>query len=73
MGLILLILLLMKKLEIIAIENAKPNIGKKATGLKEKWELVDKALPISKLATNESMNSSTLATAKEIRHWIKEW
>jgi hypothetical protein len=36
MGLILLILLLIKKLEIIAIENANANIGKKAIGLKEK-------------------------------------
>jgi len=36
MGLILLILLLIKKLEIMAIENARANIGRKATGLKEK-------------------------------------
>ena len=73
MGLILLILLLIKKLETIAIENARANIGRKATGLKEKWEPVDKALPISILARNENINSSTLATAKEIKHWIKEW
>ena len=56
------------RLEIEAIAKANPSIGKKAIGLKEKWNDIDKALPISRLATNENKNNSTLATAKETRH-----
>ena len=52
----------------MAIDNAKPSIGKKAIGLNEKWKGIDKALPISKLATKENKNNSTLATANETRH-----
>ena len=73
MGLILLILLLIIELEIKAIDRDKMSIGKNAIGLKEKWKFIDKALPTSKFAAIENKNSSTLATTKEIKHWINEW
>jgi len=68
MGLILLILLLIIELEIRAILRDKMSIGRKAIGLNEKWKLIDRALPTSKLAAIENKKSSTLATAKETKH-----
>ena len=68
MGLILLILLLIMRLEKIAIDEAKTSIGRKAIGLKEKWKFSDRALPTSKFAIKENTNSSTQAITKETRH-----
>ena len=72
-GLILLILLLITKLEIKPIRRDKTNIGTRQNGLNENEKPVESDAPISKLATIEMKTSSTEATIKEIKHWIKEW
>ena len=60
------------KLDNNPIVNAKPSIGNREIGLKEKLKEDDKALPISKLATTEIITSSKEAITNEIRHCINE-
>ena len=73
MGLILLILPLIKDDENKAIVSDKTSIGSKANGSKENANPKEKVFATSKLATSEIVISSIEATAKEIRHWTKEW
>ena len=72
MGLILLILLLIKALENIAMRTAKTNIGNNANGSKEKANPIDKACPTSKLATTDMTISSKEAITNERKHCIEE-
>ena len=60
------------KLDNKPIIRAKPSIGNRLTGLKEKLKPSDKVLPISKLATRETITNSTEAIMKEIKHCINE-
>ena len=71
-GLILLILCAIKKLDNSPIPKAKPSIGSMLSGLKEKLNPIDKDLPISKFATTEIIINSNVAITKEIKHCIKE-
>ena len=73
MGLILLILWLIIKLESKPITKAKTNIGRRLIGLKENVKPMSNDRPISRLATKDITTNSKDATKKETMHCSNEW